>query len=338
MIQYETFEIHKDEYVQVLKCHRSLDAVSFEDFDRIIFIIPGTQCFLIFSSIGLQSNSKRIFKSTGNPGLVEFYEQFASCLHDLTGLPIIAVSHTGHLNYKSKAWKPAQYEQQILDKIKFIQKYMLPKRTRPIRLYLIGHSIGCDIILKMLQLINTNETNVRVTKGILLFPVIERMSATPNGKTFSSLFKYFLRPILILLFIVTSLPESLLKSLVNLFYAGPDRNMNTSVKNAIYSIVTSRSCARSALIMAHGELRQVNEAALEIIDRNFEDLIFYYGKTDRWCPLSYYHDMIKRFSQNKNSHKTIILDSHDLEHAFVLNQFQTEALSKLVCQWIESGR
>jgi hypothetical protein len=264
----------------------------------------------------------------GNPGLVEFYEHFAKYLHDHTQLPIIGVSHTGHLSYESKKWKPAGYEQQITDKVKFLRDYILKNRTEPINMYLIGHSIGCDIILKVLNAFDDN--SIKFLKSILLFPVIERMSSTPNGRKFTPLLNYFLWPILCLSFLITCLPNRLLRRLIAMSY-GKDTNEN--VRNALHFLTCTYSCMQSALIMAKDELRSVKQANWTVIEKNFQDLIFFYGTKDSWAPVEYYYGLVEQTNSSLNN-KNIILDSGDLEHAFVLSNVQTETLSRLIGEWI----
>lgn len=70
--------------------------------------------------------------------------------------------------------------------IAFIEQY-IPKDAK---LHLVGHSIGCWMIL---QLLKNEDFAKRVVKCYLLFPTIERMAETPNGR--------FLTRIVSLLFI-----------------------------------------------------------------------------------------------------------------------------------------
>lgn len=63
------------------------------------------------------------------------------------------------------------------------------------RIHLIGHSIGCWIILNMLK---DNFIAKKVTKCYLLFPTIENMDISDNGWWFTkvvsfSILKYYFK-------------------------------------------------------------------------------------------------------------------------------------------------
>lgn len=71
----------------------------------------------------------------------------------------------------------------------------LPPSCR--RIILIGHSIGCYIILKMLtsgfssSSVNGRTTHREVLQSCLLFPTIERMAGSPQGRIATPLLRYF---------------------------------------------------------------------------------------------------------------------------------------------------
>lgn len=56
-------------------------------------------------------------------------------------------------------------------------------------------------------------------------------------------------------------------------------------------------------------------------------LIFYYGATDHWCPVQYYHDIKKDFP-----HGDFRLCENSFRHAFVLDAGRDVA--KMVVEWI----
>lgn len=55
-------------------------------------------------------------------------------------------------------------------------------------------------------------------------------------------------------------------------------------------------------------------------------LVFYYGATDRWCPVQYYHDIKRDFPDGD-----FRLCENGFRHAFVLDA--AEAVAKLVVEW-----
>jgi predicted alpha/beta hydrolase family esterase len=73
-------------------------------------------------------------------------------------------------------------EGQIRHKLTFIRDY-LPK---DVKLILIGHSIGCYMILKLLDDLESHQ----VLRCFMLFPTIERMAESPKGQVATPLLKY----------------------------------------------------------------------------------------------------------------------------------------------------
>lgn len=66
----------------------------------------------------------------------------------------------------------------------------------------------------------------------------------------------------------------------------------------------------------------------KVIETNLEKLIFYYGTTDRWVPVSYYEDMKARFPRGE-----IHLCKRKFDHAFVLES--SKEVAEMVASWIQ---
>ncbi|KAJ3613558.1 hypothetical protein NHX12_019805 [Muraenolepis orangiensis] len=121
----------------------------------------------------------------GNPGVVGFYKTFMQTLYASFGYghPVWAVSHAGHCQppLSMDMVEDADVEGdifgingQIEHKLAFLRKHV-PTETR---LVLLGHSIGCYIILDMMK----RNPELQVLKAVMLFPTIERMAQTPQGR------------------------------------------------------------------------------------------------------------------------------------------------------------
>ena len=67
----------------------------------------------------------------------------------------------------------------------------------------------------------------------------------------------------------------------------------------------------------------------QVVEQNLKKLIFYYGATDRWSPVSYYADMKKKFSDGE-----IYLCERKFKHAFVLES--SEEVAEMVAPWIRN--
>ena len=67
----------------------------------------------------------------------------------------------------------------------------------------------------------------------------------------------------------------------------------------------------------------------QVIEQNLNKLIFYYGASDHWAPVSYYEDMKKKFPDGE-----IYLYQRTFKHAFVLES--SEEVAKVVAPWIRN--
>jgi len=131
----------------------------------------------------------------GSPGVGCFYKPFATKLYELGGgnLEVVVLSHAGHspghykdlsLSQESRAgielastdWYTLQ--DQIAHKLAYIRLKVHPDTP----LILVGHSIGCCVILHMLKQL----PDARVLKIFFLFPTIEKMAQTPNALSYYS--------------------------------------------------------------------------------------------------------------------------------------------------------
>ncbi|XP_008050286.2 lipid droplet-associated hydrolase [Carlito syrichta] len=153
---------------QVLKCGPWTDLFNDQSVNRpklLIFIVPG------------------------NPGFSTFYVPFAKALFSLTSrrFPVWIISHAGHaLAPRDKKILTSEdpnaqeikdiygLSGQIEHKLAFLRTHV-PKEMK---LVLIGHSVGSYISLQMLK----REPELPVIRSFLLFPTIERISESPNGR------------------------------------------------------------------------------------------------------------------------------------------------------------
>uniref|UniRef100_A0A8D1X547 Lipid droplet-associated hydrolase n=2 Tax=Sus scrofa TaxID=9823 RepID=A0A8D1X547_PIG len=140
-----------------------------------------------------------IFIITGNPGFSAFYAPFAKALYSSTKgqFPVWVISHAGHAmapkGKKILTTSDDPNAQEIKDiyglrgqvehKLAFLRTHV-PKEMK---LVVIGHSIGCYISLQILK----HGPELPIIRCFLLFPTIERMSESPNGKITTPLVCWF---------------------------------------------------------------------------------------------------------------------------------------------------
>lgn len=286
---------------------------------------------LKFGSCQLHSGHKVLFLVIpGNPGVVGFYRTFMQTLHSVLGHrhPVWAVSHAGHcvppdsmdmVEDSCSESEPDVFglNGQIEHKLAFLRK-CVPRETS---LVLVGHSIGCYIILEMIK----RNPELKILKAVMLFPTIERMAQTPQGKVMTPVLCHMRYVAYLPLFLLSLLPEGLKASLIKrVFSCIP--SLDQTVVQPTVGLLSGDSAA-NAMYMGGQEMKKVLERDNITIKNNLEKLIFYYGATDHWCPVQYYHDIKQDFPQGD-----FRLCENGYRHAFVLDAGREVA--KMVFEWI----
>jgi len=213
---------------------------------------------------------------------------------------------------------------QIQHKLAYISDYIPVGKS----LILIGHSIGCCMILQMLSSSTSNSLvkfcSHNVQKCYLLFPTIERMALSPNGQFLTPLLKYFRWTVLLATFPLLFLPHRIIQFLVERYFRLcqiPQCAIEATIK-----LLSTTACG-NCLYLANIEMHSVCELDVETIQKNVERLCFYYGTNDAWCPVEYYHVMKRLFPSCE-----IHLCSHDIPHAFVLKK--SKHMAVIVSDWL----
>ena len=258
------------------------------------------------------------------------------------------MSHTGHLYDQSLTdWKPANVEEQINDKVKFMEKHLFGQGDeQDFDVVFIGHSIGCYVILQLLDRLDA-KLKSRVKKAVLLFPTVERMSETPNGRVFTFLTRneWFLRLLYFLVFLVTCLPSFIREPLIDRLYlkknnSTRDMALCDNMASVLSQMTRAFSCVRSVLFMGRDEMDKVSALNKRLVIENAHLLLFYYGTRDRWCPIDYYFDMLdmtsKNIAETRGASPKILLDKLNLSHGFVVHKNQCSTVAKLTADWIKS--
>ena len=124
---------------------------------------------------------------------------------------------------------------------------------------MIGHSIGAYIILKLFEFFDKEED--RITKGILLFPTIERMAVSPSGRLATPVSNYFSWPLIAAAWSLSWLPLTIKKLLINIWFIR--RNVHESCKEAVVELINANSI-RNMLYMAADEMEKVDETPIEV--------------------------------------------------------------------------
>ncbi|KAJ8333050.1 hypothetical protein SKAU_G00419460, partial [Synaphobranchus kaupii] len=158
----------------------------------------------------------------GNPGVVGFYKTFMQTVHDAFGrryppcgrsaMPDTACPPESMcLTAESPLMRIEDVfglNGQVEHKLAFLREHV-PRDTK---LVLIGHSIGCYIILEMMK----RDPELQVVKSVLLFPTIERMAATPQGRVMTPVLCRLRYVAYIPVFLISLLPQSLKTTIVKM--------------------------------------------------------------------------------------------------------------------------
>ncbi|XP_054425189.1 lipid droplet-associated hydrolase isoform X2 [Pteronotus mesoamericanus] len=273
-----------------------------------------------------------IFIITGNPGIPAFYVPFAKALYSLINkrFPVWVTSFAGQVlapkDKKILTTLDDPNAQEIQDiyglrgqvehKIAFLRTHV-PKETK---LVLIGHSIGSYICLQILK----HAPEIPIIRSILLFPTIERMSETPNGRI-ATPFLCWLRYALYAgsYFLLKPCPEKLKSWLIRVVLERMNFQSEVSPLSSLEPF-----CMANAAYLGSQEMRQVLKRDNETIKEHLPKLTFYYGTIDPWCPKEYYEDIKKDFPEGD-----IRLCEKNIRHAFVL--YSNQEMAEMVADWLK---
>lgn len=184
---------------------RTSSSESEEENDKICYG-PSTD------SIDGKSQDYLIYFLPGNPGLIRYYQPFLHKLYALlstcstTESPrfhICGHSHSGfETAHVGRKFEPLGLDQQIKDQEQLLYNHIESHRNRTGRnpkVILIGHSVGCYMLLELIQqhrdkiqeLLNQHGDNIEegeedfdLIGGILLFPTITDIAKSPLGMVF----------------------------------------------------------------------------------------------------------------------------------------------------------
>ncbi|XP_062981288.1 lipid droplet-associated hydrolase [Elgaria multicarinata webbii] len=267
----------------------------------------------------------------GNPGLAGYYQTFIQCLY--SGLnqkyPVWVVSQAGQCKLPNGM---AMVEGkdinepddvfgihgQVRHKLKFLQKNV----PKDVKLVLIGTSVGCYIALEMMK----HAPKLEVLRSVLLFPTIEHLAQSPNGKTATPLLCHLRYALYIPIYLMMCLPEAAKKFFVRLVLRAV-KHLDESVFNTAVDML-NMNCVANAMYLGSDEMRAIKERDNANIRKHLKKLTFYYGATDAWCPVHFYEDMKTEFPDGD-----IRLCEKGLRHAFTLDS--SKEVAEMVVDWVQ---
>lgn len=211
---------------------------------------------------------------------------------------------------------------QIAHKVDFIEHF-IPSH---VKIHLVGHSIGCWMILQILK--QRQDIKDHVRKCYLLFPTIERMVESPNGWMFTTVILTLYNVFGFFIGLFHRLPFFAKFLLISLYFwiaSIPKQFIGTTLSYLRPTVM------EKVVFLAKQEMDRVVDLDIETVKENKDLLQLYYGATDGWVPVSYYEDIKKRVPDID-----AVLDDHKIEHAFVLKS--SELMAKIVGEMVQKNR
>ncbi|XP_055603510.1 lipid droplet-associated hydrolase [Uranotaenia lowii] len=267
---------------------------------------------------------------TGNPGLPGFYTKFFSTVYECLNkeMPVWVIGHAGHDEAEESSYKKPlpplknneqlyHLEGQLQHKVQFIRKYV----PENVKIHLIGHSIGCYLALELLKI---PDISARIQHCYFLFPTIERMVESKNGfiltkvvnpvyffvqwfyRCFALLPNFIKVWIIYAYFLVSGIPK---------YYLG------TALKYTHPPVIDK------IWHMALDEMEKVRELDIDTVRNNKHRIRLYYGATDGWVPVKYYHELKEKIPDIDAE-----ICTRKFEHAFVLHS--AAKMGFMVGEWI----
>ena len=199
----------------------------------------------------------------------------------------------------------------------FIETYI----PEDVTVYLIGHSIGAYIILELLE---NAPVDKRIAHCYLLFPTIEFMAETPNGKIVTKILNNITFLLFFLMWLFNWLPICVQIFLIRIYAfitKIPSKHQET-IRKFLHPYIVKNFCH-----MGLNEMTVVRERNNKILRNKCQKIKLYYGATDCWVPLSYFRNIKSDIPQINAE-----VCSKGFAHAFVLRD--SRSMGNIVADWI----
>lgn len=279
----------------------------------------------------------------GNPGVLGVYHDFLVGLYKTivkpsdktTNVTILGLSHNDFdhpdsCNYKSankinveendlnfieislaKEHRAHDVELQVLNKL-IILKRIIKLEPGRYRVVFIGHSIGCYIILRLLQDRMVASTHAG---SILIHPALENLALTKKGARISRYFNFKLDLVMKFTAYLCEflLPSSLRLTLTRRICSPEFIN---SASEVVIESIAQLGCSNAvtALVeMAKDEFKQVRDMDHKaLVGPHADKLVLIYAKGDEWVNVSNREELLKCYP-------SLRIEEQPALHAFVMD-------------------
>lgn len=294
-----------------------------------------------------------IFFISGNPGLIDYYGPFFESLRTLldsaTGLgatrfhiygrDLAGFGADDHKPFDSQH-PPHDVEYQIRNSLEVVSSLRIEhgaKAGEPFDdVLLMGHSVGSYIGLQIFHRLLRDPSaapHLNLKAGILLFPTIEHINLSPQGKQLDLLRR---TPVLgpnahrIAQGFLRLWPYAALYGFVNKILGFPPHAATVTTK-----FLKSRDGVWQALHMGMDEMQvigedtwdeelwEIAEEAEQQAERPAPKFFFFFGRNDHWVADHLRDAFIERRQKRSGERTRFMVDEGNLPHAFCIREFTT---------------
>nr|CAI5866853.1 unnamed protein product [Callosobruchus analis] len=276
----------------------------------------------------LDENEEIVVFITGNPGINGFYKEFVETVHRKLNRTAWMIGHAGH-NHPPEGSERAipklsennkelfGLKGQIQHKIDFFKNYV-PKRAR---VHLIGHSIGCYLIIRILD---HPAVKSKVIDVNLLFPTIEHFTLSTNGQFLTYYVPKITWIIISITWIFTWLPRLIQNFFLCIFFIFSGISASQHLENVRECLVPEK--LRKVYFLASECLENVKERNVKVLRENADKISICYGVHDGFTDNVDYRKV-------SESLPGLRVHVWSYDHVFVLKQ--SRLVGQLVSEFIE---
>lgn len=279
----------------------------------------------------------------GNPGSVAFYDSYLSLIYEKSpeNIACVAVGHANHSNMCTQWGKTYNLKAQVCASSQFFtfqdQMIISPRRSLQVshklsfckellaanpsaQLVLSGHSVGAYMVIEVIRELPPE----RVKAGHLLFPTVEHIGSTANGKALGPVFRFAKSLAWLGTGLIACLPKGLQKSLVKAFVKDTSAEGVDAVLTLLHPQVTY-----NALYLAMHEMDEIKDFHFERYASFQQKLTFYFAKTDDWVLPSTPSTVEKLLPESK-----VMVGDEGHLHAFVMKPSSNISMASKAFTWI----
>lgn len=262
---------------------------------------------------------------TGNPGVPDFYIEFASTLHSSTGLPICVIGQAGHEHVPHKESNILKNQEHLFDLEGQVKHKLdlINAIDKASKLHLVGHSIGAWMITEMVE--RDSSLQKRILSINLLFPTLQRMAETQSGILLNKLVRRLHILVMLLFTFLYYMPTVIKTFLIGLylkFHSLPSHYIDRIMK------YLNPRVGEKVLFLAYDEMDRVRDLNVQALTKMKHQTYVTYGVRDGWAPVSYMDDL-KQFQPEMHLHEVHI------DHSFVLRS--SEQVAEIVSKFIKTS-